>query len=76
MPDPSKRSSKSANEENASASDRLDPRLFDALYVAPAGLLPDSLALEVEGDEYARLLESICGISDDSRWSSTTGRSG
>ena len=67
MPDPSKRSSRSAGEENASASDRLDPRLFDALYVAPAGLLPDSFALEVEGDEYARLLESICGISDDSQ---------
>jgi len=51
---------------------RLDPRVFDALFVAPDDLLPGSLrGLEggegPEGDDYPDILETICGTTDDSQ---------
>lgn len=59
------KSQKSSRECNAP--DRLDPRVFDALFPAPPDVLPDLVGLESEGDEYSFLLETICGLTDDSQ---------
>lgn len=59
------KSQKSSREGNAP--DRLDPRVFDALFPAPPDVLPDLVGLESEGDEYSFLLETICGLADDSQ---------
>lgn len=45
----------------------LDPRLFDAMFVAPLDLLPGRRELEEGGDDYGQILESICGTIDDSQ---------
>ena len=53
--------------------DRLDPRLFDAMFPAPEGLLPGPRTAEesaegAEGpDDYGMILETICGTVDDSQ---------
>ncbi|HET8987540.1 MAG TPA: trypsin-like peptidase domain-containing protein [Humibacillus sp.] len=51
------------------AEGRLDPRVYDALFVAPDDLLPGSRrGIEgIEGDDYPEIFETICGATDDSQ---------
>lgn len=67
---------RAAKSETTGAGDspgRLDPVVFDAMFVAPEGLLPgprtaDEAAEGAEGpDDYGMIIESICGTVDDSQ---------
>lgn len=67
MPESKSRTTKSASDEATPAQDRLDPRVYDAMFPAPPELLPELVGLEAGGDEYSLLLETICGLADDSQ---------